>query len=349
MSDPNFPTDAQTIHDFEPRADNVDQLSVIKVLFLLLRVIGNQLLSFFSIWTTTPGDITRLANATEAANASKKPSARLKVEAPDDFNGKPMSIESFIRSLEFYYLSAGGELTDREKVVYALSKIKGTEACDNWRDLIYQEIASLDGETGTWAEFTEKFRKGFTHIPNAEKAKNELQKISQGKNTAEEYVTRFKAIAMVSGLDYATWIMFFKKGLTGNLRDKIYNSEIVPGNDTKAHFEEWCKKACLLDYNWRLARADWGNANNSTSSGNHGTQKERTATVPKPKITRDPNAMDIDQAKREGRCFGCGEKGHLNRDCPKKEKRFNVRITDWTKEERELIMKQLQDFQEGQE
>jgi hypothetical protein len=59
--------------------------------------------------------------------------------------------------------------------------------------------------------------------------------------------------------------------------------------------------------------------------------------------------MDIDQAKREGRYFGCGEKGHLNRDCPKKEKNFNVRVTDWTKEERELVMKQLQDFQEDQQ
>ena len=68
-----------------------------------------------------------------------------------------------------------------------------------------------------------------------------------------------------------------------------------------------------------MARANWGSANNSTSSGNHGNQKERTAAVPKPKFTRDPNAMDIDQAKKEGRCFGCGEKGHMNRDCPKKE------------------------------
>ena len=248
MSAPTtFPPPEQTINDFEPRAENIDSLSVVKVLFLLVRIIGNQLLAFFSIWTRTPNDITRLANATEAANAAKKPSAQLKVEAPDNFNGKPMSIETFIRSLEFYYLSAGGELTDKEKVVYALSKIKGTEACDNWRDLIYQEIATLNGETGTWIAFTDKFRKGFTHIPNAEKAKNELQKISQGKNTAEEYVTKFKAIAMVSGLDHATWIMFFKKGLANNLRDKIYNSEIVPGNDTKEHFEEWCKKACLLD------------------------------------------------------------------------------------------------------
>jgi len=105
MSNPaTFPTPKQTINDFEPRAENVDKLSVVKVLFLLLRVIGNQFLAFFSIWTTTPGDIARLANTTEATNASQKPSARLKVEAPDDFNGKPMSIKTFIWSLEFYYL-----------------------------------------------------------------------------------------------------------------------------------------------------------------------------------------------------------------------------------------------------
>jgi len=69
---------------------------------------------------------------------------------------------------------------------------------------------------------------------------------------------------MVSGLDYMTWTLFFKKGLAGNLRDKIYNGEIIPGNDTKAHFEEWCKKACILDYNWRMARAEWGNTNNNS-------------------------------------------------------------------------------------
>jgi len=164
-------------------------------------------------------------------------------------------IETFVRSIEFYLLSVG-ESGDKEWIVYTLSKIKGTEACDNWRDLIYQEITASNEETGVWQEFTDKFQKGFTHISNAEKAKNKLQKISQGKNMAEEYVTQFKAISMVSGLDYPTWIMFLKKGLAGNLRDKIYNSEIVPGNDTEKDFQEWCKKACILDYNWQIAHAE---------------------------------------------------------------------------------------------
>jgi len=41
---------------------------------------------------------------------------------------------------------------------------------------------------------------------------------------------------------------------------------------------------------------------------------------------RDPNAMDVDalsikqreEAMRKGACFGCGEVGHISRNCPKK-------------------------------
>lgn len=35
--------------------------------------------------------------------------------------------------------------------------------------------------------------------------------------------------------------------------------------------------------------------------------------------------MDIDAMHKKGLCFGCGEKGHLNKDCPKKQKKAKVR------------------------
>ena len=41
---------------------------------------------------------------------------------------------------------------------------------------------------------------------------------------------------------------------------------------------------------------------------------------------KDPNAMDVDalsikqreEAMKKGACFGCGEIGHISRNCPKK-------------------------------
>jgi len=38
-------------------------------------------------------------------------------------------------------------------------------------------------------------------------------------------------------------------------------------------------------------------------------------------------------------CYNSGEIGHINRNFPKKERKFNARVTDWTKEEREAARK----------
>ena len=53
--------------------------------------------------------------------------------------------------------------------------------------------------------------------------------------------------------------------------------------------------------------------------------------------------MDVDKAKVEGRCFSCGEAGHISRNCPKKKVR--VRVT--TQEEQENQTEK--GFQEAQQ
>ena len=70
---------------------------------------------------------------------------------------------------------------------------------------------------------------------------------------------------------------------------------------------------------------------------------------------KDPNAMDIDsmtteqraEALKKGLCFGCGKRGHLNRDCPdkkgreeKKEERKEEK-KKWTSKELQLHVRAL--------
>ncbi|KAF9254096.1 hypothetical protein L218DRAFT_887102 [Marasmius fiardii PR-910] len=57
--------------------------------------------------------------------------------------------------------------------------------------------------------------------------------------------------------------------------------------------------------------------------------------------------MDIDQFKHEGRCFDCGEKGHIGRNCPHKgmkDKKYTVRriLQELSEEERGELLKDFQ-------
>ena len=68
---------------------------------------------------------------------------------------------------------------------------------------------------------------------------------------------------------------------------------------------------------------------------------------------KDPNAMDIDsmtteqraEAMKKGLCFGCGKRGHLNKDCPdkkeKKEERKKEEPKKWTSKELQLHVRAL--------
>ena len=56
--------------------------------------------------------------------------------------------------------------------------------------------------------------------------------------------------------------------------------------------------------------------------------------------------MDLDEMKRQGRCFRCGQQGHISRNCPNKEqKKFDVRATvqELSKDERVELLHALQE------
>jgi hypothetical protein len=127
--------------------------------------------------------------------------------------------------------------------------------------------------------------------------------------------------ADIMGAGDVTLINFYQKTLNRPLLEKILDGENVPNT-----IQGWLDRAVQMDNNYRRKMAILGKTrDNRTQNTGRRFFRPSNQYVQKP-MQRDPNAMDVDalsikqreEAMRKGACFGCGEVGHISRNCPKK-------------------------------
>ena len=171
-----------------------------------------------------------------------------------------------------------------------------------------------------------------------------------GNRTCNEYTTLFEGYAERSGYNEIALIEEYKWGLTRALREKVYTND--PFLTT---LKEWKDKACRLDRLYRILRTGGERTlpriNNSSSprrtfQPNTGLGQWRSQ---QPRV-RDPNAMDVDAMRAKGACFGCGKRGHIQRECPKR-KEYGTRRIDiqaMSQRERMALLEELMKLPEGE-
>ena len=81
----------------------------------------------------------------------------LKVATPDPFTGDLTKTEAFITSLMLYFVGRGEDLTDGQKMTFALSYMKGGTA-GQWA---MSKVKQLQKEGQTWDEFLDDFKASF--------------------------------------------------------------------------------------------------------------------------------------------------------------------------------------------
>ena len=105
--------------------------------------------------------------------------------------------------------------------------------------------------------------------------------------------------------------------------------------------EEWYKLASQVDNCYKKTQKMLGKIPAKTNSATAKDELNKKWNFAK----KDPNAMDIDsmttkqwaEAMKKGLCFGCGKRGHLNKDClDKKEEKKK-----WTSKELQLHVRAL--------
>ncbi|KZV97000.1 hypothetical protein EXIGLDRAFT_764755 [Exidia glandulosa HHB12029] len=224
-------------------------------------------------------------------------------ERPDHFDGQRASYETFRRNLLLYVQAIR---TDNEKIVTALSFLTKGDA-DAWAQLyVQQHTDDLESSASKlkWIDFLAELDKRFLDPRIAELAREKLFRMTQGRAAdAETFLATFEDLRIKGGL---------------------VNAE---HHDT-----------ILVDY---LKKAMWPELVLAITTTYDSSKTSALATIDTLKMLKALKDADYDKAKieiekpisyakfkearNEGRCFKCDEKGHIARDCKARELRHVVR------------------------
>jgi hypothetical protein len=258
--------------------------------------------------------------------AAHQPSTdrELQINLPPSYDGNRKKFKTFQNAIVLY-LGINRHIyhNDEKKIGFVLSYLNDKEAaqwCEAWIErntrtrLVYFPL---------FGDFINELNAAFEPVDVVGDAMHKLWTLKQGTRSAEELVTEFNIFCSQAGITQSgdtTLINLFQPALNKPLLEKILDGETVPTT-----IASWKTKAIQLDNNYRRKMAILGKTRDNW--GQQVTNTGRRFYCPNNQQTKDPNAMDVDalsikqqeEAMRKGACFGCGEVGHISRNCPKKQ------------------------------
>jgi hypothetical protein len=283
--------------------------------------------------TETPAEVTINTMASKGLDVSMDDTTEdtkageLKLHQPPEFTGKKEDLKYFLQKVRMYLLVNKKNYDDDEKkIIYTLSFFrKGTEA-GAWATEFFDDAESKQPtDLGTWDDFLKNLKEAFEPYDVPADALEDMKKLRMGNNTADEHNAVFKTLLTKSKQpkDSSMIIDMYRETLTLPLQRRIMTLDNPPET-----LKDWYKWATKLDHNYRRMQRVVGKSRDNYKNSSGNTKNEPKKNWNFQRREKDPNAMDVDaltlekrnEMMKKGQCFGCGEQGHISRDCPKKKK-----------------------------
>lgn len=183
----------------------------------------------------------------------------LKFAEQAPFSGKPEDLENLLREAEVRF-SVQNDVynTPTKKAYYVLFLFK-TGNAKLWKEqYIRQRVNKTLCEGGNFATFIQTLLKNFQDSGSADDAMQQLQTVTQGNRSVDEYNTRFRILIQKAGLDdqdnARILCQMYSKGLKKDIARQIMIQE------PPTTLSGWMTKASTLDSYVRRANNFFSNA-----------------------------------------------------------------------------------------
>ena len=130
-------------------------------------------------------------------------SKEITIKQPTAFTGDRARVRGFIQECHGYlHLNRHIYNDDESKIAFVLALLNDKEA-SKWKETYMTTIISEEGNLRypTYGDFLKRFTAHFKPINQAIVANAKLLTLRQGKKSVEEYVSEFRLLASLAGMD----------------------------------------------------------------------------------------------------------------------------------------------------
>ena len=236
-------------------------------------------------------------------------------------------------------------LSDEQKIIWAESFLTGQAL--SWSATITAFGKPADNPACyDWTVWLRSFRETFCTWDAAADALRKLAALSQGSKSITQYCTEFKELSVrLSAADQCGKFVKerFWAGLNVAAKQALVTSDFKTINEAQDLL--LCRESRLADIESavqlskpRGIQAQLGGAAsgakasaNFQKAGGGQTSSTPSAQASNPPASKDPNAMEVDAARRSNgyqrrSCFECGVVGHIALNCPKRVEQLKVAV-----------------------